>query len=226
MLNIYFGSRSAREKNILNDFFHSLSYRKAFLIFKMHNNCCSFVFFYCTDCFSGDRWCRIDFFFVSCNHGKSLPFLPRLPCLSGVVWIQTTLPEKPERKIVKTFSVRQKLCSRIVVRYQTICGFFMLPFFGVIFSSHVLLLLFCHCEHFLYRRRENIRKQTKKRHRRAKLHFQYCLVSAGFSFTVICLLEICNFWNYYFICIVWSHRHAVSRHCHRHNISNLTDHFH
>lgn len=77
---------------------------------------------------------------------------------------------------------------------------------------------FCHCEHFLYRRRENIRKQTKKRHRRAKLHFQYCLVSAGFSFTVICLLEICNFWNYYFICIVWSHRRAVSRHCHRHNI--------
>lgn len=118
MLNIYFDSRSAREKNILNDFFHSLSYRKAFFIFKMHNNCCSFVFFYCTDCFSGDHWCRIDFFFVFCNHGKSFPFFPRLPWLSEVVCRRHCL-RRPKEKREKNC---KNLFSKTKVVFQNFCS--------------------------------------------------------------------------------------------------------
>lgn len=73
-------------------------------------------------------------------------------------------------------------------------------------------------------------KQTRTRNKKCNSNIVF-VFSLDFSFRAwICLLKICNFWNYYFICIVWSHRVSVGEARYLRSViarkfSNLTNHF-
>ena len=113
-----------REKN-LKRFFFPFRYLIAKLfyfiffsfLFKMHNNC-SFVFFYCADCFSGIAGALLISSF--CNHGKLWPAISS-ECLtkesavesrrkSQVSYFTNLSPnERKKKKIVKTYSSKTKV---------------------------------------------------------------------------------------------------------------------
>lgn len=133
------------------------------------------------------------------------------------------------RKIVKTYSVRQKLCSRIVVQYQQSADFSLMHFFKPCFLPYFFFFL-QFLVSFEWANKQNEEGKKSAQQDKNKVHFQYCLwfLFRLFIREVICLLKICNFWNYYFICIVWSHRTffaSLSRPCDRQKVSNLTNHF-
>lgn len=161
------------------------------------------------DCFQSDRWCRIDFLLWSRLHiGNRVKLLQlsvlnftafmlqcrRFSCDGDDEW------RPNERKIVKTYPARQKLCSRIVVQYQQSADFLL--FF---MRCNVLKPCFAFATANTFRYVARLPETETNKHKAKSTIFQYCLL---FSFAtvlspLICLLKICSFWNYYFICIVW-----------------------
>lgn len=145
-------------RKILNDFFAILSQgssRALFASIEMHNNC-SFVFFYCTDCFGriagavliSSPLCPC---FVG-NHAKLLQdsrarftsLSQRRDCRYVLALDQfscDSIDEFPlRRKNCKSYSIRQKLCSRIVVQYQQSVDFAPLIF---MLQCNILKPCFC-----------------------------------------------------------------------------------
>lgn len=150
---------------------------------------------------------------------------------------------RTERKIVKTSPAKDKSCvleNCCSIPKQSADVLLLLPSWtscDVIFRRHVFVLPV-----HISRRRRKVDAEAKRANRRGKRgKVQFPILSLSPLSTsyprraVICLLKICNFWNYYFICIVWEppcfaccaplpRSDSLSRLCDRLDISNLTNH--